>query len=149
MKYQPPYSAEDVRRVYGAELLNHLFNDPCHRWRMETGIELIHREPTKDEFLRIVENWRLMDEGQKRISDAKSKELFGVGNMNHARQLSRLFDLPTSSAALLNRSAAFSFGSSGIGVGRFMRPRELLALCLWTSGRCRWATGSVCWSRTA
>lgn len=109
MKYQPPYSAADVRRVYGVELLNHLFNDPCHRWRMETGIELIHREPTKDELLRIVENWRLMDEDQKRISDAKSKELFGVDNMSHARQLLRLFDLPTSSAALLNRSAAFSF----------------------------------------
>lgn len=40
-------------------------------------------------------------------------------------------------------------GSSGIGVGRLMPPPELLALCLWTSGRCRWATESVCWSRTA
>ena len=109
MKYQPPYSAADVRRVYGVELLNHLFDDPCHRWRMETGIELIHREPTKDELLRIVENWRLMDEDQKRISDAKSKELFGVDNMSHARQLLRLFDLPTPSAVLLNRSARFHF----------------------------------------
>ncbi len=46
MKYKPPYSVAEVRRVYGAELLNYLFKAPCHRWRMETGIELIHKEPT-------------------------------------------------------------------------------------------------------
>ena len=109
MNYQPPYPVAEVRRVYGAELLNYLFTDPCHRWRMETGIELIHKEPTRDEVLRIVENWKLMDEDQKRISDAKSKELFGEDNMSHARQLLRCYCLPTSSTALLNRSAAFSF----------------------------------------
>lgn len=109
MNYQPPYSVAEVRRVYGAELLNYLFNDPCHRWRMETGIELIHKEPTKDEFLRIVENWKLMDESQKRISDEKSKELFGCDNMSHAGQLLRYYCLQTCNTSLQNWSAAFPY----------------------------------------
>jgi len=41
------------------------------------------------------------------------------------------------------------FGSSGIGVGRFMPLFERLALCLWSLERCWKATESVCWNRTA
>lgn len=35
-------------------------NDPVHKWRAESGIELIHKEPTKKEFDRIFKNWQLM-----------------------------------------------------------------------------------------
>ena len=44
---------------------------------------------------------------------------------------------------------AKKFGSSGIGMGRFMPPPERLALCSRPFERCCLATESVCWSRTA
>ena len=50
---------------------------------MKTGIELIHREPDEEEQVRIWKNWQLMTDEQKKISDEKSKELFGVDNAAH------------------------------------------------------------------
>ena len=78
-KYSPPYP------LYKLPL--HLRKDPVHRWRAETGIELIHEEPTLAEFQRIRHNWELMTPRQKAISDAKSKELFGVDNRTHYNML--------------------------------------------------------------
>jgi len=78
-KYEPPHPLN--------KLPKHLLNDPIHRWRAMTGIELIHEEPTWDEFKRICKNWILMTSEQKQISDAKSIELFGVCNMTHARNI--------------------------------------------------------------
>jgi hypothetical protein len=78
-KYDPPYPLN--------KLPKHLRNDPVHRWRAETGIELIHEEPTWEEFQRIQRNWKLMTPEQKKMSDAKSLELFGVDNATHAKRL--------------------------------------------------------------
>jgi hypothetical protein len=61
--------------------------DPTHRWRADTGIELVHEEPSWDEFQRIVQNWKRMSPYQKVVSDAKSIELFGCDNMVNAKQL--------------------------------------------------------------
>jgi hypothetical protein len=61
--------------------------DPVHRWRANTGIELIHKEPTKEELLRIIENWKLMDEKMKARSDKKSLSVYGIDNMTNAEQL--------------------------------------------------------------
>jgi len=77
--YDPPYPLSKIP--------GHLHCDPIHRWRAETGIELIHEEPTYGEFERILKNWRLMSPEQKKESDRKSKEMFGVGNLEHARLL--------------------------------------------------------------
>lgn len=66
-----------------SKLAKHLTNCPVHRFRAETGIELIHEEPTWDEFKRICRNWQLMTPEQKVISDAKAIELFGVDNQTH------------------------------------------------------------------
>ena len=55
---------------------------PIHRWRAETGIELIHQEPDLQEFNRIVQNWQKMTDEQKRISNEKSIELWGKDNMS-------------------------------------------------------------------
>lgn len=74
--YDPPMSKEEVKRQYGEKAFKRLFDDPVHRWRMETGIELIHREPTEREFRRILGNWNLMDDKQKAQSDRKSLENF-------------------------------------------------------------------------
>lgn len=52
-KYDPPYSAKQVKDIYGDEIFKRLQKDPAHKWRMDTGIELIHLEPTFKELLRI------------------------------------------------------------------------------------------------
>lgn len=68
-------------------LPEHLMRDTVHRWRAGTGIELIHEEPSWDEFQRVVQNWKRMSPYQKAVSDAKSIELFGCNNMVNAKQL--------------------------------------------------------------
>ena len=86
-KYDPPYSAKQVKDKYGYAVFNRLRRDPAHKWRMDTGIELIHKEPTLEELLRIRRNWDLMSEEQKMISDKKSIEMFGMTNIEHFNSL--------------------------------------------------------------
>ena len=64
-----------------------LANDPVHKWRAETGIELIHKEPTEEELDRIWKNWQLMPQNMKDISDKKSIEMFGCTNAEHYNKL--------------------------------------------------------------
>ena len=79
--YDPPYTEEDMRNNgYSEDVITQLKNDPVHAWRMQTGIELIHIEPTKSELIRIWKNWQQMTSDQKKTSDVKCKELFGVDN---------------------------------------------------------------------
>ena len=78
-KYDPPLALD--------KLPEHLKSDPLHRWRAEHGIELIHEEPSWEEFERIRNNWNLMTPEQKALSDAKAVELFGLGNEDHAKRL--------------------------------------------------------------
>lgn len=80
-KYEPPYNEEQMREHgYAEEVIERLKRDPVHSWRMKTGIELIHREPTRTELKRIWKNWQQMTPDQKRISDRKCRELFGCDN---------------------------------------------------------------------
>ncbi|MBR1987828.1 MAG: hypothetical protein IKA36_02190 [Clostridia bacterium] len=75
-------------KPWGLDLLPaHLRNDPVHRWRAESGIELVHEEPTVWELIRVARNWLLMNNEQKDESDAKSKELFGVTNQEHFKSI--------------------------------------------------------------
>jgi hypothetical protein len=78
--YERPYTYEELVKHYGKYIANKLSNDPCHKWRMETGIELIHKEPDLDEQKRIWENWQLMSGEDKQKSDEKCIELFGMTN---------------------------------------------------------------------
>ena len=82
-EYDPPMNADEIKSKYGIELYNKLFNDPAHKFRMDSGIELIHKEPTKDELIRICSNWLAMDKDKQIISDNKSIELFGRKNIDH------------------------------------------------------------------
>jgi hypothetical protein len=59
---------------------------------MRTGIELIHREPSKEELERIWANWQLMSDEQKRISDKKSIELFGKTNAENYAELIKTYN---------------------------------------------------------
>ena len=79
-EYEPPYTLQQIRDNYPEDVFQELAKCPIHRWRAETGIELVHREPTLDELNRIWANWQLMTPEEKAISDQKSIELFGVDN---------------------------------------------------------------------
>ena len=78
--YERPYTYEELVKHYGKYVANKLSNDPCHKWRMETGIELIHKEPDLDGQKKIWENWQLMSDKDKQKSDEKCIELFGITN---------------------------------------------------------------------
>lgn len=78
-KYDPPLALD--------KLPEHLVTDPVHRWRAETGIELVHKEPTIEELVRIWKNWKLMPHDLQQYSNEKSKEFFGVDNETHYKKL--------------------------------------------------------------
>jgi len=77
--YAPPYPLENLPK--------HLHNDPVHRWRAESGVELLHQEPTFKELKRIINNWNLMTPEQKKISDKMSMQLFGKSNKDRINEL--------------------------------------------------------------
>jgi len=83
--YTPPLTIEEIRKQY-PDKADLLCSDPVHRWRAESGIELVHKEPSLEELERIWENWQEMSDEQKRLSDEKSIELFGVTNEEHCKK---------------------------------------------------------------
>jgi hypothetical protein len=86
--YNPPYTRKQMQEAgYAEDMIQRLMNDPVHRWRAYTGIELIHREPTLAEQERIWANWLLMDAPLKERSDQKSRELFGMSNSEHHEKI--------------------------------------------------------------
>jgi hypothetical protein len=88
--YSQPLSLEEIRKRYPKKA-DFLCTDPVHKWRAENGIELIHKEPSRDEQMRIWENWQEMSVEQKRISDKKRIDLFGMTNEEHYFVLSKSF----------------------------------------------------------
>ena len=92
LEFDPPYNAEQIKKEYGEDTYNSLIDDPAHKWRMETGIELVHQEPDVEELRRIWANWLLMTPEQKAESDAKSVELFGKTNAEHFGELLPLYE---------------------------------------------------------
>ena len=86
-QYEPPYTLEQIKAKYPEHIYNKLANDSVHKWRAESGIELIHKEPTEEELDRIWKNWQLMPQEMKDISDKKSIELFGCTNAEHYNKL--------------------------------------------------------------
>ena len=86
--YSPPYTLSQIRAHnpdrYEALVGN---KDSTHYWRATSGIELIHKEPTKSEFVRISRNWFVMNGEMKKESDKKSMELFGKTNVQHMEEL--------------------------------------------------------------
>jgi len=84
--YQRPYNIDKIKEKY-AEIADQLLSDPVHLWRAQTGIELIHKEPTKEEQERIWKNWQEMTDEQKVISNKKSIELFGITNEENHKKI--------------------------------------------------------------
>lgn len=91
-QYEPPYTLQQIRDNYPETVYQKLASCPIHRWRAETGIELIHREPTLEDLNRIWANWQLMTPEEKHTSDVKSIELFGVDNETHYLMLVDEYD---------------------------------------------------------
>lgn len=84
--YQRPYTLEEIKNNYSNKA-KILLKDPAHLWRVETGIELIHKEPTIEEQERIWENWNEMTDDMKKKSDEKSIEIFGKDNAAHNEEI--------------------------------------------------------------
>ena len=85
--YDPPYTLDEIKANYPEKIFQELSRCPIHRWRAETGIELIHKEPDEEELDRIWRNWQLMPKELKDISDQKSLELFGCTNAENYKKL--------------------------------------------------------------
>ncbi len=86
--YQRPYNIEEIKKNY-LNKAKMLLKDPVHLWRAETGIELIHKEPTIEEQERIWKNWNKMTDEMKKKSDEKSIEMFGRDNTAHNEEIIR------------------------------------------------------------
>lgn len=99
-KYDRPYSADEIKDAYGDDIYNKLVQDPVHKYRMDSGIELIHKEPSKKELERIWNNWNKMSYLQKRESDKKSIELFGKTNKDHYYELLKSYDEESSLSSI-------------------------------------------------
>jgi len=84
--YERPYNIKEIKEHY-SDKAETLLKDPIHLWRAETGIELIHKEPTLEEQERIWKNWNEMTDDMKKISDEKSIELFGKDNIMHNEEI--------------------------------------------------------------
>jgi len=86
--YKRPYNIKEIKKNY-PDKAEKLLKDPVHLWRAETGIELIHKEPTQKEQERIWVNWNEMTDEMKKKSDEKSIELFGIDNTNHNKKITQ------------------------------------------------------------
>jgi hypothetical protein len=85
--YERPYNYDEVKNNYSETLAKKLMLDPAHKWRMETGIELIHKEPSLEEQKRIWINWQLMSKKLKDKSDKMSVKLFNLTNSEHHKKI--------------------------------------------------------------
>lgn len=85
--YNLPYSKKEILENYPEDVANTLLSDFAHLWRAENGIELIHKEPTKKELVRIWNNWNEMPDDMKEKSDKESYKLFGKNNKEHYNEL--------------------------------------------------------------
>lgn len=85
--YELPRDAVYMK-PYGLDMLpEYLKADPVHAWRAETGLELVHKEPTIYELIRVWRNWQLMPTDAKAMSEGMSQKLFGVTNKQHFENL--------------------------------------------------------------
>lgn len=78
---------EITYRLPTKKLPPHLSTDLVHMWRAESGIELVHNEPTMEELNRIWQNWQHMPDIAKWLSDNMSLHWFGCTNEEHYQQL--------------------------------------------------------------
>jgi 8-oxo-dGTP pyrophosphatase MutT (NUDIX family) len=87
--YNPPLTLEEIKEQ-NPEKFDVLRNEPVHYWRATSGIEHIHKESSREEQLRIWENWQEMSDEQKRVSDEKSEtKRTKTSIVNYMREIER------------------------------------------------------------
>lgn len=86
--YEKPYDYFHLEKEYPR-----LLKDPVHFFRAITGIEVIHKEPSTEEFVRISQNWERMTDYLKEISDRFSVKVFGLTNVEHYKKLKEEYNL--------------------------------------------------------
>lgn len=90
--YSRPYTRKEILDNYGKDIHDKLMKDPAHTFRADTGIELIHQEPSKDELDRIMDEWDKMSNSDKKKSDEMSIKLFGKDNKSHFKELITIYE---------------------------------------------------------
>lgn len=90
--YSRPYDRKEILDNYGKEVYDKLMKDPAHIFRADTGIELIHKEPSLEELKRIKRNWDMMSDSNKMKSDEMSRKLFGKDNETYYVELLSLYE---------------------------------------------------------
>lgn len=90
--YSRPYTRKEILDNYGKDIHDKLMKDPAHAFRADTGIELIHQEPSKDELDRIMDEWNKMSNSDKKKSDEMSIKLFGKDNKSHFKELITIYE---------------------------------------------------------
>ena len=83
--------SSDYRSLGGIDEMFEQEDDIINQWIQETGIELVHQTPTKQEMEDIWTRWQKMPNKNKKLSDQKSIELFGMTNEQHHVVLELLY----------------------------------------------------------
>lgn len=60
---------------------------PVHRWRKQTGLEIIYDEISNSKLKELWNNWNKMPNNMKEASDKKCIELYGINNKSHYEKL--------------------------------------------------------------
>lgn len=116
-KYSRPYNEEEMRKAgYSDSLVAALMKDPCHGWRVSTGIELVHKEPDVWEQIRVWRNWNLMSDEQKERSDTKCMELFGISNKEMFEKCLQQWKLETFLGSIIRVSCETSEKTCVVGI---------------------------------
>ena len=63
----------------------------AYEWTMENGIDMVYPTNTKDELEELWRNWNELSPQEKRLSDEKSMELFGMDNGSHYEILQLMY----------------------------------------------------------
>jgi hypothetical protein len=95
IKFKRPMTFAELTANYGKAYTGEKLQSFAETWRMQKGIELICPQKTLEEQIAMVANFTAMTKEQRKISDAKSIELFGKKNLIHNMEIMvRKFDIP-------------------------------------------------------
>ena len=125
--YEQPLTYRQTVDRYGKRKADDLYKDDAHRFRMDEGLELVHPEPSKEEQIRLWENWLLMSDNMKYRSDKTSIKLFKMDNKTHHEKLmATLWNKPISSSSEIkihNNAIKVNMASNVAATTRKIKPK--------------------------
>lgn len=81
-KYDRPYSADEIKKNYGIDVYDKLVQDPIHKYRMDSGIELVHKVSSNESLIE-----EEIENEFSPTSFVKRSSLPAKNQKNHARYL--------------------------------------------------------------